>query len=209
MAVMPSPPTTGRATSRTRRQRPPLQPLASSQISPMPLSFLLLPSHRPSGENFLAQCASIGKHPVFKAHPADSLQPLGLKPRRSPVPAKNVRQSGRLDAEPLGHFVLSDRFHDSVYILSENIRQGKARAKKTKKKSTPTGKNRRARKQKAPPRQRWGFVAALSRAKASKTRQWKCTQIHPNCQILFDGYPTPRTTAATNPASPPDPWPHA
>ena len=143
----------------------------------MPLSFLLLPSHRPSGENFLAQCASIGKHPVFKAHPADSLQPLGLKPRRSPVPAKNVRQSGRLDAEPLGNLVLSNRFHASVVFYLKTSGKGKARAKKQKK-STPTGKNRRAPKnKKAPPRQRWGFAATLSRAKVRKTRQWKYTTI--------------------------------
>ena len=39
-----------------------------------------------------------------------------------------------------------------------------------------TGKNRRAPKnKKAPPRQRWGFVATLSRAKVRKTRKLEYT----------------------------------
>lgn len=131
--------TGGRSASRTRQPRPPGQRPGCSRISPMPLSFLLLPSHRPSGENFLAQCASTGKHPVFKAHPADSLQSLGLKPRRAPVPAENIGKGCWLDAQPLGHLVLSNRFHDSVVFYLKTSGKGKALAKKQKK-SAPTGK---------------------------------------------------------------------
>ena len=89
----------------------------------MPSSLLLHPSHCPRSENFLAQKASTGQHPILEAHAGDRFKALCFVPRRPPMPAEYVSQSGRLDAEPLGHLVLSNRFHTSVYILSENIRQ--------------------------------------------------------------------------------------
>ena len=95
------------------------------------VSSLRPPSHRPRGENFLPQSISTGKHPILKGNPADRLKALCLKARRSPVFTKNIRQGGRLDAEPSGDFVLAYRFHVSFCILSENIRQEKNR------KSTP------------------------------------------------------------------------